>query len=133
MHFLGASATHHAHNLFAGGSAHDGVVNQHHALTFEQAAHRIQLKSYAEVAHRLLWLDEGAAYVVIANEAEPKRDATFRSVTHRGGYTGVRYRHNQVGIGRGFDGKLAAEFFAALLHRASKAATVGTRKINMLE
>ena len=49
-------------------AAHDRVVDEHDALAFENAAHRVQLDAHAEVADRLLRLDEGAADVVVADE-----------------------------------------------------------------
>jgi microcystin-dependent protein len=36
VHFARAGLPHHAHDLAAGGAAHDGIVHQHHALAFQQ-------------------------------------------------------------------------------------------------
>src|SRR5204862_3536908 len=41
MNFFGSCVANHAHDLATGGAANDGVINQHDALAFEQAADRI--------------------------------------------------------------------------------------------
>ena len=43
MHFRRARGPHHPHDLTRGGSADNGIVDQDHALAFEQRARRIQL------------------------------------------------------------------------------------------
>ncbi len=68
MHFFCAGVPYHADDLAAGGAAHDGVINQDDPLSGEKTAHWIQLELYAEVAHTLLRLNEGAADIVIADQ-----------------------------------------------------------------
>ena len=102
-------------------------------LPVEQIAHRVELELDAEVAHALFGLDEGAADVVVADEAEVERDAAFGSVAERGGHAGVRHGHNEIGGHARFAGKLAAHLFAALLHPAAKDAAVGPGEVDMLE
>src|SRR5262249_30873025 len=48
VHLFGPRVAHHADDLTAGGAAHDGVVDQHHALALEQRAHRVQLELHSE-------------------------------------------------------------------------------------
>ena len=133
MHFFRACVADHAHDLAAGGAAHDGVVDQHHALAFEQSAHRIQLQLHSEVAHALPRLDERAADVVIADQAEAERNAALGGVAHGRGHAGIGHRHNEIGVGRGFPRQLPSQPFAAGLHRASEHHAVGPREINVLE
>ena len=133
MHFLGARVAHHANDLLAGGAAHDGIVDQHHALARQHMAHRIQLQLHAEVAHPLLRLDEGAANVVVADQSELQRNAALMREAHGRGHAGVGHGNHDVGLDRRFERKLPAHGVARLLHRASEDHAVGPRKIHVLE
>ncbi len=77
MHFLRSRAADHAYDLAAGGAAHNGIVNQHDSLAFEQRTHWIQLQPDAEVADGLPRLDESAADIVIADQAESQRNSAL--------------------------------------------------------
>ena len=133
MHFFRAGVANHAHDLPAGGAAHDRIVDQHHALAFEQRAHRIQLQLHAEVAHALAGLDEGAPDVVVADQGEAKRNAALGGVAHGGGHAGIGHGNHEVGVHAGFARQLAAQFLAAGLHRAAEDQAVGTREVHVLE
>ena len=119
--------------LRTGGTADDGVIDEDDALAFEQIAHRVELELHAEVAHALFRFDEGAADVVVADEAEVERDAAFRGVAERRGHAGVRHGHDEISRHAGLARKLAAHLFAALLHPAAKDAAVGSREVDVLE
>jgi hypothetical protein len=73
MDFFCARAADHADDFAAGGPADDGVVDEDDALAFEQIADRVELEADAEVADALLGLNEGAADVVVADEADAER------------------------------------------------------------
>ena len=61
---LAPAAPHHPHDLPARRPAHDRVVHEDDALALEDAADGIQLHAHAEMAYRLLRLDEGAPDVM---------------------------------------------------------------------
>ena len=84
MHFFRARASNHPHNLSASGSPNDGIVNQHNSLSFQNAAHRVQLHLDPEMSNRGLRLDERAADVMIADEPHPQRNVRFVRIAHRG-------------------------------------------------
>ena len=113
--------------------ADDGVVDQNDALAFQQIAHRIQLEPHAEVAHALLRLDEGAAHIVIADQAEAERNPALRRISEGRRHAGVRHGHDQICRHAGFARKLAAHLVAALLHPAAVDSAVGPGKVHMLE
>ncbi len=75
MHFLGAGLAHHLHDLDRGRAAHHAVVNQHDALAAHFHLVGAVLELDAELANLLLGLDEGASDVMVADDAELKRDA----------------------------------------------------------
>src|SRR6185312_14437312 len=87
MNFGCTRAAYHTYDFFAGCSAHNRVIDQHHALALEQAAHWIQFEPHTKIAHRLLRLDEGAADVVVANQAETQWDTALGCVAHGGRHT----------------------------------------------
>ena len=105
VNFGGACLAHQAHDLAAGGAAHDRIVHQNHALPFEHAAHRIQFQLHAEIADGLLRLDERAADVVIADQPHAKRNAGFRRVADRRRHARIGHRRDDVG----FHGMLARQ------------------------
>src|SRR4029077_17875155 len=78
---------------------------------------------------RLLRLDESTSGVGVADEAKAKRDAAFSGVSDGRGIAGIRNRHDDVGIHRSFARELASHGVAALIDRAAKHQTIGTRKI----
>jgi hypothetical protein len=94
----------HANDFAAGGAANDGVVDEDDALAFEQVVNGIELEADAEVADALLGLNEGAANVVVADEAETEADAALFSVSESRGDAGVGNGDDEVGIHAGFAG-----------------------------
>src|SRR4029077_6113583 len=82
---------------------------------------------------RLLRLDESTSGVGVADEAKAKRDAAFSGVSDGRGIAGIRNRHDDVGIHRSFARELASHGVAALIDRAAKHQTIGTRKINVFK
>ena len=75
MHFLRAGVAHHLHDLGRGGAAHDRIVDQHDALARDHRAVGRVLEAHAKLADLLGRLDEGAADIVIADDAELVGDA----------------------------------------------------------
>ncbi len=133
MHFFRSRAAHHAHDLAAGGAAHDGIVDQNDAFAFQQAAHRVQLEFHAEVAHALFRLNEGAPDVMIADQAEaerecrsPRRSPSPRSRRSRA--PGQRYRH-PPGLLSPVDGPCVSRLTCTDRPKTA----VGPRKINVLK
>src|SRR4051812_4734430 len=131
--FFRSRAAHHANDLAASRAAHDGVVDQDDALSFEQAAYRVQLQLHPEVTHRLLGFDEGAAYVVVADQSETKRDSALCGEAHGSGNTAVRDRHDNVCVHRRFLRQLATLQLTADHDRTSEDCRIGTREINVFE
>ena len=68
MNFARARAAHHADDLAAGGAAHDRIVDQNHALAFQQMPDRIEFQLHAEIANGLRGLNKRPAHIVIADQ-----------------------------------------------------------------
>ena len=124
---------HHADDLAAGGAAHDGVVDQHHPLALEQGADRIELELHSEVANTLARLDEGAPHIVIADQAEAKRNAAFGGIADGGRDAGIGHRDDDIGLDRRFPRQLPSQSLTARLHRTSEHHAVGPREVDVLE
>ena len=77
VHLAGARLVHQLHDLLRGGAAHDAVVDEHDALAADDAGIGRMLELDAERADALLRLDEGAADVVVADDAELEGDVGF--------------------------------------------------------
>ena len=133
MDFGCAGAADHAHDLAAGGAAHDGIVQQDHALAFEQGAHRVQFQLDSEIAHGLARLDKSASDIVVADQPEAQRKSALRGISNRGGNAGVGHGNDNVGFRRGFARQLSSETFPAFLHGPTEHHAIGTREIHVLE
>src|ERR1019366_5575344 len=129
----GSRISYDAHNLATGCSAHNGIVDQPHALTFQQAAYRVQLQLYAKITNGLGGFDERAAYVVVPDQPNLERDAGFLGESRSGGDAGIRHRYDYVSVHGMLLCQVAAQHFAAMLNRAAKHYAIGSGKINMLE
>src|SRR6202795_4250606 len=108
MDFLRARVTNHADDLPAGGAAHNRIVDQNHPFALEQAMNGVQFQLHPEVADSLLRLDESTSDVMVADEAEAKRNTTFGGVSDGRGIAGIGNRHDDIGVHRSFARKLSA-------------------------
>ena len=88
---------------------------------------------HAEVADRLLRLDERAADVVIADQAHPHRDARRLGEADGGADAGVGNRHDDVGLDRRLARQPAAELGAHLVDALAEHVAVGPREVDVLE
>src|SRR5690606_26204727 len=89
MDLAGAGVANHLDDLARGRSAHDRVVDDDDALATKDRLDRIQLQAHAEMANRLLRLDERAPHVVGADQPHLERDLPLAGVADRGGDSGV--------------------------------------------
>ena len=133
MHLAGAGLAHHAHDLHRGGAAHEAVVDEHDALAVDDGAVGRVLQAHAELAHRLRRLDEGAADIVVADDAELVGDAAGLGVADRRRHAGIGHRHDDVGLGRRLAGELGADRLAHLVDVAAVHDRVGAGEIDVLE
>ena len=117
---LGAGVAHHLHDLERGGAAHDRVVDQHDALAVDHGAVGRVLEAHAQVADRLRRLDEGAADIVVADDAELVGDARVLREADRRRHAGIRHRHDDVGLGRRFARELARPWSCARRRRCGR-------------
>src|SRR3546814_1805933 len=83
MHFLGAGLSHHLDDLGRGGAAHDGIVDQDDPLALDIGAVGIVLQLDAEMADLVGRLDEGAADIMVADDAELEGNATLGGIADR--------------------------------------------------
>src|SRR6186713_278572 len=133
VHFLCAGGLHHLHDLAARRAAYQRIVYKDDAPAFENAADGVQLHTHAEMANRLLWLDEGAAYVVIADEPDAHWNIRLLCESDRGTHTGVRDRDNDIRVHRFFTGQQTSKIRADLVDAFAEHVAVGTREIHVLE
>src|SRR5690606_19624776 len=96
VHLLGARVADHLHDLAARGAADDRVIDDDDAPAAQYVRDGAELQLDAEVADRLLGLDEGAADVVAADQAELEGDVGPLGVTEGRGDAGVRHRDDDV-------------------------------------
>ena len=106
MDLAGAGLAHHLHDLEAGRAADDRIVDQDDALALDQRAVGIVLELDAEVADLVARLDEGAADIMRADDAELERDAALLGVADRRGHARIGHRHDIIGLDRALDRQL---------------------------
>ena len=83
---------------------------------------------HAEFADRLGRLDEGAADIVVADDAELERHAGMLGIADRGGHAGIRHRHDDVDVDMALARELRAEGLAHVIDRAAVTMKSGREK-----
>ena len=81
MHLLRTSRPDHFDNLLARGTADNRVVHQHDAPSLKHGAIGGVLQFHAQVAYVVGRLDEGAANIVIAYDAELEGKDVYKRQT----------------------------------------------------
>src|SRR5262249_45336889 len=109
VHLAGPGVAQHPDDLARGRAADDRVVDQDDPLALHDLADRIQLDLDSEVPDGLLGLDERAADVVIADEAQRERDAGLLRVAERGVHARSGHGNHDVRLGRVLPGQPAPE------------------------
>ena len=133
MHLLGAGLAHHPHDLHRGRAAHEAVVDEHDALAGNGGAVGGMLHAHAELAHRLGRLDEGAADIMVADDAElVGKPAGLREAEGRR-HAGIRHRNDHVRIDGGFESQLAAHALADIVDAAAVHDGIGAREVDVFE
>src|SRR6202140_4586695 len=128
-----AGVAHHADDLIRGGAAHEAVIYQDDALAFDRGAVGIMLHAHAEFAYALRRLNEGAADVVVSDDAELERHAGMLAVADRGGHAGIRHRHHDVDLDMAFARQLRAERFSDFIHRSAADDGIRPREVDVFE
>ena len=113
MHLGRAGSAHHLDDLSAGRATDDAVVDQDDTLSGKYGVVGRVLQLHAEIADVISRLNESAADIMVADDAQLERDAALRAVAHRGGNTAIWHRHDDIGL----DTALAGEFGADPLAR----------------
>ena len=133
MHLGGAGIEDHLLDLARGRAAHDGVVDEDHPLALDQRAVDVELEAHAHVADLLGRLDEGAAHVLVADDAHGVGNAALVGVADGRGRAAVGHRADEVGLDRRLAGQLDADLAPGLVDRAAAEDRIGAREIDMLE
>ena len=119
MHLLGARRRAPSRRSSSGGAAHDAVVHQDHALALDRGAVGVVLQLHAEMADMVGRLDEGAADIVVADDAELEGNARLGCIADRRGHAriGHRDRPHRPATAR-LAGQLGADALARLIDAA---------------
>ena len=133
MHLRRPGGAHHFDDFAAGGAAHDAVIDQHNALAFQHRLVGRMLQLDAEMADRVRRLDEGAADIVVADDAKLERNATLGRKPHRRWHPGIRHRHDHIRRHRAFAGQLRADPLARVIHRHPLDDGIRPGKIDVFE
>ena len=115
MNLFGAGLADHLDQFFRGRAADNRIIDHHHALVFEHPAHRIELHADIEIADMLVRIDEGPADIMIADQADFKRDAGFFGIAEGGGVGRVGNTDDDVSVDRMLLGQLPSEAAADLV------------------
>src|SRR5258707_7823224 len=91
------------------------------------------LHAHAEFAHALGRLDEGAADIMVADDAKLERHPGMLAVADSGGHAGIRHRHHDVDLDMAFARELRAERLADLIHRTPADDGIRPREVDVFE
>ena len=91
------------------------------------------LQAHALIADRLRRLNERAADIVIADDAEFVGNAGGLRIAERRRHARVRHRHDDVGRHRGFTRQFGAEIFAHVIDVAAADDGIGAGEIDIFK
>ena len=134
MHFAGTSVSHHAHDFLRGGARRTSESSMR-MMRLPSIAARFGrvLHAHAKFTHALSRLNEGAADIVVADNAELERHPGELAVTDRSGDSGIRHRHHDIDVHMAFTRKLRSKGFADLVDGAPADDGIGPREIDVFE
>ena len=133
MHLACARLAHHLHDLHRRGSANHAVVDQHDPLAFDLPLIGAVFQLHAELANALFRLDEGAADIVVANDAELERRSDFLRIADCRRHPGIRNGNDDVGVGRRLARQLPPHLFPHVIDAAPFDDGIGPGKIDVFE
>src|SRR4051812_31838414 len=91
------------------------------------------LHAHAGFADRLRRLDEGAADIVVADDAEFERDAGMLAVADRGRHARIRHRYHDIDRHVALARELRTEGLAHLVDRAAVNDGIRTGEVDVFE
>ena len=119
MHLGRAGVAHHGHNLARGGATHDRIIDKNDPL----AAHRLGVGIVLQLdrigAVLLCRLDEGAADIMIADDAKIEGDRRRLGIAERRRHAGIGHRNDQIGVDVRFTGQFGTDGFAGVIDAAA--------------
>src|SRR6186997_2618949 len=133
MHLAGAGLPHHLHDLHRGRAAYHAVINEHDALALHLTLIGAVLQLHAELPDALFGLDEGAADVVVADDAVFEGQARHLRIANGRGHARVRDRDDDIGVGRSLARQLPAHLFPDFVDRAAADDRVRPGEVDIFE
>ena len=133
VHLRRARRANEPDDLLARGPAHERIVDHHHARPPQHFGLGVQFDLHAEVANALARLNEGAADVVVADDAEFEGQPARAGVADRGWESTVGHGHHQVGVDRVLAREDLAHAFPRFVDAQSEDLTVRPREVHVLE
>src|ERR1700686_4030229 len=91
------------------------------------------LHAHAEFAHALGRLNEGAADIVVSDNAEFERHAGMLAVAECCRHAGIRHRHHDIDLDMAFARELRAEGFSDFIDRSPADDGIRPREVDVFE
>ena len=123
----------HLDDLASGRPADDGVVHDNDPFPRNDPAHGVQLDLHAEVADRLLRLDEGSPHVVVPDEAHLEGEPGRLREPQRRGDARVGHGNDDIGIRRALHRQLPPESLADLVDASAAHDRIRAGEVDVLE
>ena len=108
MHLARTGIAHHLHDFHGRRPAHDRIIDEHDAFARDDRAIGAMFQTHAQLAAGLERLNESAADIVIADNAEFKGNAGILREAERRWHAGIRDGNDDIGLDR----RLMREFGA---------------------
>src|SRR6185437_3700917 len=123
----------HLDDLGRGRAAHNGVIDQNDALALNLALIDVVLELDAEVADLVGGLDEGAADIVITDDAKLEWQLALGGIADGGRHAGIGHRNHDIGGDMAFARELGTDPLARLVDADPVHHAVGAREVDILE
>ena len=133
MHLGRTSLAQHSDKLTLSIAAHDGVIDDDDASSFDDVAQRIELESDTQITQSLRRLDERPAHIRILDQAHAVGNAGLVGIAD--GRRGARFwhRNDEIGIGGVFLGQNLTDLDANVVDASSGDNGVRASQVNVLE
>ena len=133
MHFGRARLPHHIDDFTDRRTPDDRIIDEHDALAVEAGPVGGVFAADSDLAAALGRLNEGAADIVVANEARFKRPPDGFGESERRRHAGVGHRGDHIDIGGRLLRENAPQIFTDIVDGASFDKAVGAREIDIFE
>ena len=133
VNLLGSSLTEIYHAGLSRSATDDRIIDDDDTFSLHRIADEVEFHANVEIPDELVWLDEGAADVVIADEGRVVGNSELLGETERRINSRIWYRNDDIGLDGVEARQLPPHVHTGLAHSHSAQAAVRAGEVDVLE